>query len=94
MLQLLLFIFITSPLTADGQTGGRGGGGGTERFQVTFTPTICKVLCSQDRCVNHCERGNLTTLYSSSEGGGGGGGAGRTHGAHGPGFRVCKFHSS
>lgn len=91
MLQLLLFIFITSALTADGQTGGRGGG--TERFQVTFTPTICKVLCSQDRCVNHCERGNLTTLYSSGDEAGGGGG-GRRDGAHGRGFRVCKFLSS
>ncbi|XP_037533832.1 latent-transforming growth factor beta-binding protein 1 [Nematolebias whitei] len=66
--------------TANGQTGGRG----TERFQVTFTPTICKVLCSQDRCVNHCERGNVTTLYSE----GGGGGGGRRDSAHGPGFRV------
>uniref|UniRef100_A0AAQ5YXM0 Latent-transforming growth factor beta-binding protein 1 n=1 Tax=Amphiprion ocellaris TaxID=80972 RepID=A0AAQ5YXM0_AMPOC len=53
-----------------------------ERIQVMFTPTICKVRCSQDRCVNYCERGNVTTLYSSAEGGG------RRDGAHGPGFRV------
>lgn len=62
-----------------------------ERIQVMFTPTICKVRCSQDRCVNYCERGNVTTLYSSgAEGGrgGGGGGEGRTDGSHGPGFRV------
>ncbi|TNN30823.1 Latent-transforming growth factor beta-binding protein 2 [Liparis tanakae] len=30
-----------------------------------FTPTVCKVRCSQDRCANYCERGNVTTLYSS-----------------------------
>uniref|UniRef100_I3IXV3 Latent-transforming growth factor beta-binding protein 4 n=1 Tax=Oreochromis niloticus TaxID=8128 RepID=I3IXV3_ORENI len=46
------------------------GGGGVETIQVMFTPTICKVRCSQDRCVNYCERGNVTTLYSGDEGGG------------------------
>uniref|UniRef100_A0A3Q3N141 Latent-transforming growth factor beta-binding protein 4 n=1 Tax=Mastacembelus armatus TaxID=205130 RepID=A0A3Q3N141_9TELE len=35
------------------------------RIQVMFTPTICKVRCSQGRCVNYCDRGNMTTLYSS-----------------------------
>ncbi|KAG7224436.1 hypothetical protein INR49_015066 [Caranx melampygus] len=77
-------------LPADGQTAaGGGGGGGLERIQVMFTPTICKVRCSQDRCVNYCERGNMTTLYSSNnEGGGGEGGGGRRDGSHGPGFRV------
>uniref|UniRef100_A0A3B5AZZ0 Uncharacterized protein n=1 Tax=Stegastes partitus TaxID=144197 RepID=A0A3B5AZZ0_9TELE len=70
--------------TAGQTAAGGGGGGGVERIQVMFTPTICKVRCSQDRCVNYCERGNVTTLYSSAEGGG------RRDGAHGPGFRVCK----
>ncbi|XP_039478494.1 latent-transforming growth factor beta-binding protein 4 isoform X6 [Oreochromis aureus] len=76
--------FFTSLLPADGQTAGGGarGGGGVETIQVMFTPTICKVRCSQDRCVNYCERGNVTTLYSGGEGGG------RRDGSHGPGFRV------
>ncbi|XP_049432197.1 latent-transforming growth factor beta-binding protein 4 isoform X2 [Epinephelus fuscoguttatus] len=90
-LSSVLIVFVSS-LPADGQTvsGGAGGaGGGVERIQVMFTPTICKVRCSQDRCVNYCERGNVTTLYSSSEGGGGGvGGGGRRDSSHGPGFRV------
>ncbi|XP_019223206.1 latent-transforming growth factor beta-binding protein 4 isoform X3 [Oreochromis niloticus] len=70
--------------TADGQPAGGGarGGGGVETIQVMFTPTICKVRCSQDRCVNYCERGNVTTLYSGDEGGG------RRDGSRGPGFRV------
>ncbi|XP_035535794.1 latent-transforming growth factor beta-binding protein 2-like [Morone saxatilis] len=85
-----VFIVFVSPLPADGQraAGRGGGGGGVERIQVMFTPTICKVRCSQERCVNYCERGNVTTLYSSSEGGGGGGEGGRRDGSHGPGFRV------
>uniref|UniRef100_UPI0037E812CD latent-transforming growth factor beta-binding protein 4 n=1 Tax=Semicossyphus pulcher TaxID=241346 RepID=UPI0037E812CD len=75
-------VYFTAP-TADGQTvTGGGAGGGAERIQVMFTPTICKVRCSQDRCVNYCERGNVTTLYSSNEGGG------RRDSSHGPGFRV------
>lgn len=80
------FICFTFLLPADGQTGGGGarGGGGVETIQVMFTPTICKVRCSQDRCVNYCERGNVTTVFSSAEGGG------RRDGSHGPGFRVCK----
>ncbi|KAF7658545.1 hypothetical protein LDENG_00011270 [Lucifuga dentata] len=82
-LSVCLFIIFIFPLPADGQT--TGGGGGGERIQVMFTPTICKVRCSQERCVNYCERGNMTTVYSSSETGGGGG---RRDGFHGPGFRV------
>ncbi|XP_053176279.1 latent-transforming growth factor beta-binding protein 4 [Scomber japonicus] len=56
-----------------------------------FTPTICKVRCSLDRCVNYCERGNVTTLYSSSEAALAAATAlagGRRDGSHGPGFRV------
>ncbi|KAM8769180.1 latent-transforming growth factor beta-binding protein 4 isoform 2-T2 [Acanthopagrus schlegelii] len=81
-----------------GAGGGGGGRGGLERIQVMFTPTICKVRCSQERCVNYCERGNVTTLYSNSEAGGarrdGSHGPGShgpgSHGpgSHGPGFRV------
>ncbi|XP_060929872.1 latent-transforming growth factor beta-binding protein 4 [Limanda limanda] len=92
ILFFFFFFFFVSPPPADGQTAtaGGGGGGGLERIQVMFTPTICKVRCNQDRCVNYCERGNVTTLYSSSTdgGGGGGGGGGRGDGSHGPGFRV------
>lgn len=81
-----VFILLVPP-PADGQTAtGRGGGGGVERVQVMFTPTICKVRCSQEGCVNYCERGNVTTLYSSSDGGG----EGRRKGSRGPGFRVCE----
>ncbi|KAM9852921.1 latent-transforming growth factor beta-binding protein 4 [Aulostomus maculatus] len=64
--RLLCFLssfILVSPLPADGQTAT---GGGVERIQVMFTPTICKVRCSQGRCVNSCEQGNVTTLYSSS----------------------------
>ncbi|XP_031162558.2 latent-transforming growth factor beta-binding protein 4 isoform X1 [Sander lucioperca] len=84
-LSCVLMVFFSSPPPADGQTAVSGGGGGVERIQVMFTPTICKVRCSQDRCVNYCERGNVTSLYSD---GGDGGGGGRRDGSHGPGFRV------
>ncbi|CAG02115.1 unnamed protein product, partial [Tetraodon nigroviridis] len=63
--------------TADGQTGG------ADRIQVMFTPTICQVRCSQGRCLNSCERGNLTTLYSAGEAA-----TGRRDGAQSPSFRV------
>uniref|UniRef100_A0A3Q2FTM8 Latent-transforming growth factor beta-binding protein 1-like n=1 Tax=Cyprinodon variegatus TaxID=28743 RepID=A0A3Q2FTM8_CYPVA len=53
------------------------------RIQVMFTPTICKVLCNQDGCINRCEKGNMTTLYSTE-----GGLAERRLDSHGPGFRV------
>ncbi|XP_078103309.1 latent-transforming growth factor beta-binding protein 4 isoform X2 [Sander vitreus] len=84
-LSCVLMVFLSCPPPADGQTAVSGGGGGVERIQVMFTPTICKVRCSQDRCVNYCERGNVTSLYSD---GGDGGGGGRRDGSHGPGFRV------
>lgn len=61
-----------------------------ERIQVMFTPTICKVRCSQERCVNYCERGNVTTLYSNSEAGAARRDGSHGPGSHGPGFRVCK----
>ncbi|KAL6104929.1 ltbp4 [Pungitius sinensis] len=84
-LSSVLMVFV-SPLPAEGQTV--SGGRGVERLQVMFTPTVCKVRCSQGRCVNYCEHGNVTTLYSGIEGGGGGGGGGRRESSHGPGFRV------
>ncbi|XP_056297155.1 LOW QUALITY PROTEIN: latent-transforming growth factor beta-binding protein 4-like [Pseudoliparis swirei] len=81
-LSFVLIVFV-SPPPADGQTV--SGGGAVDRLKVMFTPTVCKVRCSQDRCANYCERGNVTTLYSSDVGGGGGG---RRDSSHGLGFRV------
>lgn len=62
-------------LSADGQVGG------AERIKVMFTPTICQVRCNQERCSNHCERGNLTTLLSQGK-------EGQRDG--GQSFRVCE----
>ncbi|KAJ0022516.1 hypothetical protein NQD34_010006, partial [Periophthalmus magnuspinnatus] len=42
-----------------------GAGEKKERIQVTFTPSVCKVRCAQGRCVNVCDRGDVTTVYSS-----------------------------
>ncbi|XP_016107162.1 latent-transforming growth factor beta-binding protein 4-like [Sinocyclocheilus grahami] len=53
--------------------------GGSERIKVLFTPTICRLRCTQGRCTNYCERGNVTTLYNSEQ-------AGQT--PPGSGFRV------
>uniref|UniRef100_A0A3B5MCH7 Uncharacterized protein n=1 Tax=Xiphophorus couchianus TaxID=32473 RepID=A0A3B5MCH7_9TELE len=78
----LLFIFLASPGPTRGQTGARRG---LERIQVRFTPTICKVLCNQDGCINRCEQGNVTTLYSAD-----GRATGRRDGAHGPGH-CCRL---
>uniref|UniRef100_A0A8C6T8D3 Uncharacterized protein n=1 Tax=Neogobius melanostomus TaxID=47308 RepID=A0A8C6T8D3_9GOBI len=52
------------------------------RIQVQFTPTVCKVRCVQGRCVNLCDRGEVTTVYSSD----GGRGA-----EQGNAFRVCEY---
>uniref|UniRef100_A0AAY4D5H5 Latent-transforming growth factor beta-binding protein 2 n=1 Tax=Denticeps clupeoides TaxID=299321 RepID=A0AAY4D5H5_9TELE len=60
-------------------SGGAAAGHGAERIKVLFTPTICKVRCTQGRCTNFCERGNVTTLYNSH-------GNGQSAGGHG--FRV------
>ncbi|MCJ8733479.1 hypothetical protein PDJAM_G00223900 [Pangasius djambal] len=38
-----------------------------ERIKVLFTPTICRLRCSNGRCTNYCERGNVTTLYSNED---------------------------
>ncbi|XP_061073007.1 latent-transforming growth factor beta-binding protein 4 [Conger conger] len=86
ILLLLYCLSVLFPLPADNQTTGGGGGGGgrglrgAERIKVLFTPTVCKVRCTQDRCTNFCERGNVTTLYSNAE-------QGSRH-VQGPGFRV------
>ncbi|XP_016386062.1 latent-transforming growth factor beta-binding protein 4-like isoform X1 [Sinocyclocheilus rhinocerous] len=53
--------------------------GGSERIKVLFTPTICRLRCTQGRCTNYCERGNVTTIYNSEQ-------AGQT--PPGSGFRV------
>ncbi|KAJ8280860.1 hypothetical protein GJAV_G00059950 [Gymnothorax javanicus] len=80
-------IHVSSMPATNQTTGGGGGGGGgrglrgAERIKVLFTPTICKVRCTQDRCTNFCEWGNVTTLYSSSNGE-------RSGLVQGPGFRV------
>ncbi|XP_056621635.1 latent-transforming growth factor beta-binding protein 4 isoform X2 [Triplophysa dalaica] len=41
---------------------------GAERIQVMFTPTICRVRCTHERCTNYCEQGNVTTIYNSEQG--------------------------
>ncbi|XP_056138750.1 latent-transforming growth factor beta-binding protein 4 isoform X3 [Lampris incognitus] len=77
VLPMVCFFLNLSPLPADGQTGGRtggaggigGAGGGADRIQVMFTPSVCKVRCSHGRCVNVCERGNVTSLYNSQPAG-------------------------
>ena len=74
---LFVFLSVLSP-AVDGQMDR-----GEERIQVVFTPTVCKVRCTQGRCVNFCERGNVTTLYSSTA-------AGADDHPHTPGFRVCE----
>ncbi|XP_037123275.1 LOW QUALITY PROTEIN: latent-transforming growth factor beta-binding protein 1-like [Syngnathus acus] len=61
MLRLKLLYFLSSLALSFSLAGGQAG---VDRVQVKFTPTICKVRCSQQRCVNHCERGNVTTLFS------------------------------
>ncbi|XP_028652280.2 latent-transforming growth factor beta-binding protein 1-like [Erpetoichthys calabaricus] len=54
-----------------------------EHVKVLFTPTICKIRCTNGRCANHCEKGNMTTLYSTENG----------HSSPGAGFRVflCRL---
>ncbi|MEE6491205.1 hypothetical protein FKM82_016127 [Ascaphus truei] len=40
------------------------GQGQVEKVKVMFTPMICRVRCQGERCTNHCEKGNMTTVYS------------------------------
>nr|XP_015196417.1 PREDICTED: latent-transforming growth factor beta-binding protein 4 [Lepisosteus oculatus] len=58
----LLYFSVVFPHPADAQSAGG------ERIKVLFTPTICKVRCTQGHCTNFCERGNITTLYSTNHG--------------------------
>ncbi|XP_017537179.1 latent-transforming growth factor beta-binding protein 4 isoform X2 [Pygocentrus nattereri] len=85
--------------TATGQTasGQRTFGvlGGSERIKVLFTPTICRLRCSQTRCINYCERGNVTTVYNSEQQGASGSASSgsassrsASSGSASPGFRV------
>ncbi|KAJ7303855.1 hypothetical protein JRQ81_011363 [Phrynocephalus forsythii] len=53
-------------------------GDDAQRVKVRFTPMVCRVHCSEARCTNRCEPGNVTTLYSDH--------ARPAEGA--PGFRV------
>ncbi|XP_026543520.1 latent-transforming growth factor beta-binding protein 4 isoform X4 [Notechis scutatus] len=53
LLAVLLLLVSFSPLPGEGQ-----------QVKVLFTPTICHMHCSNGRCINRCEQGNATTLYS------------------------------
>ncbi|XP_051579497.1 latent-transforming growth factor beta-binding protein 1-like isoform X2 [Myxocyprinus asiaticus] len=41
-------------------------GNHTGRIKVVFTPTICKMTCTNGRCQNSCEKGNTTTIISEN----------------------------
>lgn len=58
--------------------------GGGQQVKVLFTPTICHMHCSNGRCINRCEQGNATTLYSGET-------ARAVEGASG--FRVCEYRA-
>uniref|UniRef100_A0A671KMT1 Latent-transforming growth factor beta-binding protein 1 n=1 Tax=Sinocyclocheilus anshuiensis TaxID=1608454 RepID=A0A671KMT1_9TELE len=38
----------------------------TGRIKVVFTPTICKMTCTNGRCQNSCQQGNTTTIISEN----------------------------
>uniref|UniRef100_A0A672K2R7 Latent-transforming growth factor beta-binding protein 1 n=1 Tax=Sinocyclocheilus grahami TaxID=75366 RepID=A0A672K2R7_SINGR len=38
----------------------------TGRIKVVFTPTICKITCTNGRCQNSCQQGNTTTIISEN----------------------------
>ncbi|XP_043120290.1 latent-transforming growth factor beta-binding protein 4 isoform X2 [Puntigrus tetrazona] len=61
------FTLIYTPAEAQQQRSGAVRGG-SERIKVLFTPTICRLRCTQGRCTNYCERGNVTTIYNSEQG--------------------------
>ncbi|XP_016413587.1 latent-transforming growth factor beta-binding protein 1 isoform X1 [Sinocyclocheilus rhinocerous] len=41
-------------------------GNHTGRIKVVFTPTICKMTCTNGRCQNSCQQGNTTTIISEN----------------------------
>lgn len=41
-------------------------GNHTGRIKVVFTPTICKMTCTNGRCQNSCQKGNTTTIISEN----------------------------
>ncbi|KAM4605849.1 latent-transforming growth factor beta-binding protein 4 [Discoglossus pictus] len=43
--------------------------GQVEKVKVMFTPMICRVRCTGNHCTNHCDRGNMTTVYSDEHAG-------------------------
>ncbi|XP_035381534.1 latent-transforming growth factor beta-binding protein 4 isoform X2 [Electrophorus electricus] len=65
----VLLCFALSPWCPPGSgQAAPGHRGGIERIKVLFTPTVCRLRCTHGRCTNSCERGNVTTLYSSEQG--------------------------
>ncbi|KAM9355355.1 latent-transforming growth factor beta-binding protein 2-like [Pholidichthys leucotaenia] len=37
-----------------------------DRIKIVFTPMVCRRVCSGGRCYNHCEKGDVTTVYSET----------------------------
>ncbi|XP_061553324.1 latent-transforming growth factor beta-binding protein 1-like isoform X1 [Phycodurus eques] len=37
-----------------------------DRIKIVFTPTMCRRVCSNGRCYNSCEKGDVTTVYSET----------------------------
>lgn len=77
---LCLCLAVAQPSSSDQRSAVARGG--SERIKVLFTPTICRLRCTQGRCTNYCERGNVTTIYNSEQGG---------QTPPGSGFRVCEY---
>ncbi|XP_078261441.1 latent-transforming growth factor beta-binding protein 1-like isoform X2 [Rhinoraja longicauda] len=55
---------VSLPQTSSGSTYQVGNH--TGRIKVVFTPTICKVTCTNGKCHNSCQQGNTTTLISEN----------------------------
>ncbi|XP_052387440.1 latent-transforming growth factor beta-binding protein 4 isoform X5 [Carassius gibelio] len=63
----LIYVAAVAQLSSDQQQRSTIIRGGSERIKVLFTPTICKLRCTQGHCTNYCERGNVTTIYNSED---------------------------
>ncbi|XP_059420518.1 latent-transforming growth factor beta-binding protein 4-like isoform X4 [Carassius carassius] len=63
----LIYVAVMAQLSSDQQQRSTIIRGGSERIKVLFTPTICKLRCTQGHCTNYCERGNVTTIYNSED---------------------------